>query len=117
MKELSLQVPQYTIQAPSDIHTFDLNNLLGVGITLLFVFSIILTLFFLIYGGISFITSAGDKQKVVAARQKLTFAVIGLIVVLSAYFIVNFVYGLFGLTFIKPSLPAPVCIDSTCITS
>ena len=42
------------------------------------------------------ITSGGDKQKVVNARQKLTFAVVGLIVVFMSFFIVNLIGGLFG---------------------
>lgn len=118
MKELSLTVGQYSIQSPSDIHIFSLNNILSTGITLLFTFSIILTLFFLIYGGISFITSGGDKQKVVNARHKLTFAVVGLIVVLFSFFIVNFIGQLFGVEPLGhiPTTP-PVCnSEGTCIT-
>lgn len=108
MKEIALTIkgsgaPTFNVQTPSEIKFFDLNNLLSTGITILFVFSILLTLFFLVYGGISFITSGGDKQKVVAARQKLTYAVIGLIVVFSAYFIVNLVYNLFGIRFMDTS--------------
>lgn len=109
-RQLALSIGQYTIENPQGIgKTAGLNNLLSVGITLLFVFSILLTLFFLIYGGISFITSGGDKQKVANARQKLTFAIIGLIIVLSAYFIVNVIFNLFGLEFIHPQVIAPIC--------
>lgn len=106
MKELALTIgssasPQFKVQTPEQIGTFSLNTLLTTGITILLIFAILLSLFFLIYGGISFITSAGDKQKVVAARQKLTYAIVGLIIVLASFFIVNFVYEIFGLQFTR----------------
>lgn len=86
----------YTIQAPSEIGTFSLSHLLSVGLTILLTLAVLLTLFFLINGGVDMIMSGGDKQKVVNARHKLTFAVIGLIVVLFSFFIVNVIGQLFN---------------------
>lgn len=105
--------PQFQVTNPSGIGTVSLDSLISTGITLLFTFSILLTLFFLIYGGISFIISGGDKQKVVNARQKLTFAIVGLIVVLLAYFIVNVIYNLFGLEFVRVPIVAPFFLPGT----
>jgi hypothetical protein len=49
-------------------------------ITLVFVVSAAVTLFFLIAGAIKWITSGGDKGKVEEARGRITAAVIGLLI-------------------------------------
>ncbi len=51
------------------------------------------TIFFLlmIYGGVSWMTSSGDDKKVTKAKDLIVAAVIGLIIVLSAYAITAFV--------------------------
>ena len=45
----------------------------------------------IIMGGISFITSQGDAAKVTRARNTILYGVIGLIVAILAFAIVNFV--------------------------
>lgn len=51
----------------------------------------------LIVGGISFITSQGDAGKVTKARNTILYGVVGLIVALLSFAIVNFVLkGVFG---------------------
>ena len=45
----------------------------------------------LIYGGIRYTTSAGDSKGVEAAKNTIMYAIIGIIVALLAYAIVNFV--------------------------
>lgn len=47
----------------------------------------------MIIGGISFITSQGDTNKVTKARNTILYGVVGLIVALLAFAIVNFVLG------------------------
>ena len=49
-------------------------------INLVFIVAAALTFFYLIFGAISWITSGGDKGKVEAARNKITAAVIGLLI-------------------------------------
>lgn len=53
-------------------------------------------LVFLIWGGIKFITSGGDPKQAGAARQTITYALIGLILILSSFFIINFLSYLTG---------------------
>ena len=51
----------------------------------------------IIIGGISFITSQGDSSKVTKARNTILYGVVGLVVALLAFAIVNFVLkGVFG---------------------
>jgi hypothetical protein len=45
----------------------------------------------IIYGGIRYVTSTGDAARVKAAKDTIMYAVVGLIVALLAYAIVNFV--------------------------
>lgn len=51
----------------------------------------IVALFLVIYAGIKFINSGGDPKSVDAAKKALTYALIGFIVVLLSFFIINFI--------------------------
>ena len=51
----------------------------------------ILAVIMLIWGGITYTTSAGDSNKVTSAKNTIIYAVIGLVVAIFAYAIVNFV--------------------------
>ncbi|MCL6096887.1 MAG: hypothetical protein M1444_04405 [Patescibacteria group bacterium] len=68
-------------------------NVIQAALTLLFVFAVILALIFVIYSGIQWTMSGGDKQKIQQARLRITFAIVGIIVVFLAFFIVNLVGG------------------------
>lgn len=50
-----------------------------------------LAVFFIILGGFKFITSQDEPQAVAKARNTILYAVIGLVIALSAEFIVTFV--------------------------
>lgn len=64
---------------------------LATVIQFLFVIAVILALGFLVYGGIRWITSGGDKAGVETARNTIIASIIGLIVVFLAYMIINLV--------------------------
>jgi hypothetical protein len=64
---------------------------LGIAISLIGIVS----LFFIIFAGIKYITSGGGKQ-VEEAKNILTYAIIGLVVALLAVFIINLVAGITG---------------------
>ncbi len=71
-------------------------TIIGSLITLAFILAIVVALAFLIYGGIKWILSEGDKTKVEESRNHVIAAVIGLIVVFLSYFILNLVIGFFA---------------------
>lgn len=50
-----------------------------------------LSVIMLIYGGIRYVTSAGESARVVEAKNTIMYSIIGVIVALLAYAIVNFV--------------------------
>lgn len=58
--------------------------------TLLFIIGAISVLM-LIYGGIRYTLSAGDSASVTAAKNTILYAIVGIIVAIMAYAIVNFV--------------------------
>lgn len=74
-------------------------------VTILLIAAALIALFFLIVGGIRWITSGGDKSKVESARNTIIASVIGLIIALLAYFIITIVLGLFGLSLTNLTLP------------
>lgn len=60
-------------------------------INLLFVLAAVLSVIFLILGGIKWITAGGDKTKVQAARETIVGAIIGIVIAFGALFFINFV--------------------------
>lgn len=52
--------------------------------------------FLIVYAGIKFVTSGGDMKQVGAARQILTYAIIGLVLVLFSFFIIYAISYLTG---------------------
>ena len=69
------------------------------------VLAVIVALLYLLYGGIKWITSKGEKTEVEAARNHITAAIAGLIIVILAVFILNLILAAFGISFFNLSLP------------
>lgn len=63
--------------------------------TIMLIIVIILSLVFIVLGGIQWITSGGDKSKLQSARGKITWAVIGLIISFVSFFIVSLIGNFF----------------------
>lgn len=57
-------------------------------------FAFIIAFILIIWGGISLITSGGDPKAVEGGRKRITFAIVGLVLIIVAYFIVLIVQGL-----------------------
>lgn len=74
-------------------------------ITIAFILASLIALGFLIYGGIRWITSGGDKTGVETARNTIVAALVGLVIVFLAYFIIKLIFGFFGLDFGTFALP------------
>jgi hypothetical protein len=56
----------------------------------------ILAIVFLIFGGIRYVISGGDKGKVDAAKNTILYAIVGLVVAILGYAVVNWVIGVIG---------------------
>lgn len=68
-----------------------LGNLVSIALSLVGVYFFILIL----YAGFTWMTAAGSQEKVGAAKSRLQSAVIGLVIVLSAYTITSFIFDTF----------------------
>lgn len=77
----------------TDIGQFGI--VLGKLITFAFFGAILIALAFLIYGGIKWVTSGGDKTGVEEARNHVVAAIVGLVIIFLSYLIINLVVYLF----------------------
>lgn len=80
-----------------------LSNTLSVIVGVLTVIAGIWFLFQIITAGYQWLSSGGDKASVAAARDKLTYSLIGLVIVVMAFAIVSLVGTLFGIDFLNPA--------------
>ncbi len=84
-------------QTLCELKAGDFGKIIGVIINTAFILAIVAALGYLIYGGIRWVTSGGDKGKVEAARSHIVAAIIGLIVVFLSYLIISIILSVFGL--------------------
>ena len=56
----------------------------------------ILAIVFLIFGGIRYVVSGGDKNRIDAAKNTILYAIVGLVVAILGYAVVNWVIGVVG---------------------
>lgn len=72
------------------------SNQYGI-VTILFFFAGVAMLLYIVYGGIEMMMARGDPKALQGAKGKITSAVIGMIIVFTAYWIVQIVGQIFGL--------------------
>lgn len=104
MRLLAIKIGNEVINPPGGIPDGGLvsfEKIIRIGIQALFTVAVILSLIFIIWGGISWITSGGEKEGLEKARKKIIYAIIGLVVTLSAFFIVNIVTKLFNISLLN----------------
>jgi len=94
-----------TIRQPAQVKVTELGNLIGAGVGLIIVIALIITFFYLIIGGIKWITSGGDKGQVEEARNQITNALIGLAIVVGAWAIMKMIGFFFGIDVFKLTIP------------
>ena len=82
---------------PKGNFSFYLSNALALFVSI----CIVITIIYIVYAGIKWSMSSGDKQKIASAKARLTWAIIGLVIVLSAYFIVNLFAYVFKVDLLK----------------
>lgn len=66
-----------------------------------FIFAAVVAVFFIIFSGLKFIRSGGQPKLVEDARNTLTYAIIGLIIVLLSFFIINVISDITNVPCIK----------------
>jgi uncharacterized membrane protein len=89
-----------TIAQPSNIRITDVGQLISAAVGTMLILAALLAFVFLILGGIQWITSGGDKAAMEAARNKITHAIVGLIIVGAAWAIMMLVQSFLGVNII-----------------
>ena len=74
-------------------------EIIATFVALALIIATILCLAYIIFGGISFILSAGNDEKIKKSVQTIRYAIIGLFVSFIAYFLVRFVANLLDIPF------------------
>ncbi len=71
----------------------DLGRFLGLGINLFLTVAGLASLIYLLWGAFDWITSAGEKEKVQKAQNKITDAIIGMILVFVVFAVFSLLAG------------------------
>jgi hypothetical protein len=79
-----------------DVFFADIGVLINGILNFVMVLGALLVFMYLIWGGIEWITSGGDKGKTESARNKITAAIIGLIVLAASWAILMLVLNFLG---------------------
>lgn len=66
-----------------------LNNIIAVGIIVLVIIAIFFAGFNLIRGAINILTSGGDKERFAKGRERLRYAIVGLLIIFFSIFIIS----------------------------
>ncbi len=99
-----------TIAQPTNIKITDVGQLISAAVGTLLILAALLAFVFLILGGLQWITSGGDKAAMEQARNKITHAIVGLIIVGAAWAIMMLVQNFLGVSIIGSqgiNLPKP----------
>ena len=91
------------------VSTFSLGDLIADILSFAILIGFILTFFFLLQGALAWISSGGDEGKVEAARNRITQAIVGLVLLASVWAIYTLVGDFVG--FDPTNLPIPSLLD------
>jgi hypothetical protein len=95
------------IAQPDQFKISDLGQLITAAVGTIMIIAALLAFLYLILGGIKWITSGGDKAGMEEARNKITHAIVGLIIVGAAWAIMSLVQGFLGVQIIGGSINLP----------
>lgn len=76
----------------------EIDDIIGGIIQLVYAVAGLVFFFMFLFGGIRYLTAGGDEKAATAARATLTQAVIGLVIIVSAFLITQLVFTIFGIS-------------------
>ncbi len=83
-----------------------IGGILQWAVTVVLIVAGVIFFFMLIIGGVRWILSGGDKANTEAARNQITAALIGLIIVFAAWAIAILLENVFGVNILNVDIPA-----------
>lgn len=98
------------VAAPSQVAAIGsgsegIGNFVGNLIGIVYTVAAIVFLFMMIWGAFQWMTSGGEKEGIAAARKRLTYAIIGILLLAVTFFLAGIIGRLTGFTFFKGQLP------------
>jgi len=88
-----------------------LSQILSSILTLLLIGAGVAFFFMLTLGGIRWITSGGDKEKIEGAKKQVTSAILGLVIILSIFAVTSLIEILFDISLVNFNLPRLITPD------
>lgn len=110
MQKLLLAASETIELQPTDsnfkeLGTLTIPEIISGGIRLIVIVAAIIFFFILVIGGIKWIASGGDKVKTETARNQITAALVGLVIVFAAWAIVALINTFFGVDIFSLTIP------------
>jgi hypothetical protein len=98
----TIYVPQ-----PPNFQITNIGTLISAAIGLALIIAALLVFVYLIWGGLQYITSGGDKGKTEEARSRISAALVGLAIVAAAWAIIQIIGYFFGINIFGGNVPIP----------
>lgn len=99
--------PDLSVGKPENVKITNIGTLISGVVQGALLISALLVFMYLIWGGIQWITSGGDKAKTQEARDRITAALVGLAVVAAAWAIMLIIQYFFGISILDENLTPP----------
>lgn len=80
---------------------YNVIDIINMGVALAILVAGLLSVFYIFYGGISFILAAGDESKIRTAVHTIRYAIIGLVVTIFAVTFIAIVGNIFGFNLVS----------------
>ena len=87
------------------VENLQLSQVIGGLLVLILVVAALVFFFILVIGGVKWIMSGGDKAQTEAARNQITAALVGLVIVFSSWAIANLIEAFFGVSILNLEIP------------
>ncbi len=89
----------------SNLSSVNAGSIIGWALSVIVILAGVIFFFMLVIGGIKWITSGGDKTKTEGARNQITAALVGLVIVFAAWAIVSLIGTVFGVDLLNFTIP------------
>lgn len=108
---LALATPAFAqnigVTQPEQVKITDLGRLISTGVSVAIILAGILVFVFLVWGGLEWIMSGGDKGKVESAQKRITNALVGLAIIAASWALIKIISYFFG---VQAGIGAPLII-------
>lgn len=99
MNKLALQLPGFSSPMPPPLglkpEFVDLGSVISGILNIAFFAAVFVSFYFLVWGAFAYLMAQGKKEDLAKARARITWALIGLAIILLAFFVAKFVSEIF----------------------